>query len=349
MGPKTLTPALQSALDQLTERKKRELQELRLRQGTAAKALYPWGEELLTLDGKEIPVTDRLLRELLDRATGCSPYALRQEEAGLFLPLEEGCRMGLCGEAVIRDGTLTGLRHVSSAVIRFARQRPGIADRTAARITEGGIVRSTLILSPPGKGKTTFLRDLIRAVSERGFRVSVADERLELSAAKNGVPQLDLGPCTDVLTGCPKAQAMERLLRVMNPQVLAVDELSGPLELRAAGEAASCGVALFATAHAANLEQLSRRPGYRELLDSGAFFWCVTLRDFGRRYMERLEGQNYDKAPGSLPGRAGVPDGGMGVETDHAASGAVSPAAPAGAGADAGRDGGPYAARFRAV
>ena len=83
----------------------------------------------------------------------------------------------------------------------------------------------------------------------------------KLAAVHNGVPQMDLGPSTDVLTGCPKAQAMEMLIRVMNPQVLAVDELAGQKEIQMAQEAANCGIALFATAHGDSPETLLRRSG----------------------------------------------------------------------------------------
>ena len=334
MLDRTLPPELVRALEQLSHRD--ELQELRFRCGSPVKAVYPWGETLLTIAGRPVPVTDKLIKTLLDRATGFSPYALRLEESGLYLPLENGCRMGLCGEAVVRDGTLTGLRRVSSLVIRVARERRGIAEGAAGRITAPGYPGSVLIVSPPGRGKTTFLRDLIRAVSERGFRVSVADERRELAAWDGGM-QMDLGPCTDVLSGCPKAQAMPLLLRVMNPQVLAVDELAGPAELQIAREAAHCGVALFATAHGADLADLNRRPGYRELFRAGTFAWCITLKTLGTYEMERLDGHVEDH--GSVPGCFGVGHGRLGGPAGHAAAAAAPATAAFGAGADAGGDG----------
>ncbi len=347
MEQKTLTPELAAALEHLPDKRRNAVQELRLRQGGPVKAVFPWGEELLTAGGRAIPVTETLLRELLDRATGCSPYTLRQEEAELFLPLEGGGRMGLCGEAVVREGRLRGLRHISSMAIRFARQYPGVAAEAARVLTAHGDVRSALIVSPPGRGKTTFLRDLVRLVSERGWRVSVADERRELAAAHQGVPQLDLGPCTDVLTGCPKAQAMGLLIRTMNPQVLAVDELASQAEVDMALEAASCGVRLFATAHGDGLSTMRRRPGYRELLESGAFDWCITLKGFGTVQMERLGSNAEDR--GSLFGGGGVYDGRLGGTPGNAAAASAAETASAGPGADAGGNGAAYAAGGGAV
>lgn len=347
MERKTLTPELQRAMEQLSPRRKNTIVEIRFRIGSQVKGVYPWGEELLTENGSPISVTEKLLQELLDRATGFSPYALRLEETGLYLPLEGGWRMGLCGEAVVQGGKLQGLRHITSLVIRMARQCRGAAEKTAEQLTKYGKVQSALIVSPPGHGKTTFLRDLIRCVSERGYRVSVVDERRELAAAVNGVPQMDLGPSTDVLTGCPKAQAMELLIRVMNPQVLAVDELSGPQELRMAKEAASCGIALFATAHADSIATLRQRPGFRQFLDSGVIDWGIVLRDYKTVQMERL-GQ-YAEDCGSVLCGGSVYDGGMGVKTGAASATAAAAATAAGAGTDARRNGTAYALCGRAL
>ncbi len=342
MERKTLTPELQEAVGQLPRQRLQQLMELRLRRGGEVRAVYPWGEELLTYRGGSIPVTEQLLRDLLNRATGFSPYALRGEERGLFLPLDQGDRMGLCGEALIQEGRLCGLRHVNSMVIRFARQCQGVAAEAADRLLKEEAVPSVLIVSPPGQGKTTFLRDLIRLVSQRGIRVSVADERRELSAAREGVPQLDLGPATDVLTGCPKAQAMGLLLRVMNPQVLAVDELAGPEELSAVGEASASGVAVFATAHGENLASLRRRRGFRELLEEGTFSWCITLRQRKLVQMERLGG--YAENSGSVFCGGGFADERMGIPAGNAAAASPAAAASAGPGADAGGNGAAHAA-----
>ena len=340
-----LTPELREAFLSLPERRRGQVAELRLRAGSPAKLVLPWGEELLVGPRGSIPVTDKLLSELLDRATHYSPYTLRGEESGLYLPLEGGCRLGICGEAAMQQGRLQGLRYVSSMVLRFAREVPGVAQKAADRLLEGGGVESCLILSPPGRGKTTFLRDLIRCVSERGWRVSVADERRELAAAKNGVPQLDLGPCTDVLSGCPKAQAIPLLLRVMNPQVLAFDELAGPEELTMAREAGYCGTAVFATAHAGSLKALLHRPGCEQMLD--VFSWCVTLQTFDTYSMERLG--DYAEDHGSLLCGGGVADERLGRKTGTEPAAWSAAAAAAGSGTHARGDGAAHAHRGRAV
>ena len=161
------------------------------------------------------------------------------------------------------------------------------------QLAEGGELSNTLILSPPGLGKTTLLRDLIRCVSlgegVRPRRVGVADERGELGA---GALRRHLGPRTDVLENCPKAAALLMLLRGMAPQVLAVDEITAPEDLRAIQEAAGCGVTLLATAHGGSWEELRLRPLYRELLDQGIFrtFVVLSLAQGKRVYTVRKEG-----------------------------------------------------------
>ena len=147
--------------------------------------------------------------------------------------MEGGHRVGLCGTAVLRGGEIFNLRNLSSASVRVARQGLGAAEPVWDKLTgPDGCLESTLILAPPGAGKTTLLRDLIRMASDGVHmvpqRVGVADERGEIAALWNGRPQLAVGRRTDVLEGCPKAQGLMMLLRAMNPQILAADEVTAP-------------------------------------------------------------------------------------------------------------------------
>lgn len=331
----------------LPEKRRNEIMELRFRRGQAVTVVTRFGEQVLSLGTGSIPVTDRLLEELLNRATGFSPYSLKLEETGLYLPLKGGCRMGLCGETVIKDGKLSGIRHLSSVSIRLARECIGIAAETADKLILGRNVSSALIVSPPGGGKTTFLRDLIRCISEKGLRVSVADERRELSGMSEGKVTLDLGPATDVLCGTPKVQAIPLLIRAMNPQVLALDEIQGEEELEAALYASFSGVALLATAHGDRVKSLYRRPLYRRLLESGAFDWCITLRGQEQPMMERL--MEHDEMDGSHFCNGGLADGRLGRKAVPESKIAASSAASASAGADAGGAGAEYATSFRIV
>ena len=185
----------------------------------------------------------------------------------------------------VEDGRLLSFRQVTSLALRVPRAMAGVAEPLLPQLAPGRELPSTLLLSPPGVGKTTLLRDLIRCLSTGVWinpkRVGVADERGELGV---GSLRAFLGPRVDVLAYCPKAAALTMLLRGMSPQVLAADEITDPQDIRAMEQAAGCGVTLLATAHGGSLEDLRRRPLYRELLDAGIFQAFVFLtRQGGKR------------------------------------------------------------------
>lgn len=277
--------SLRGAALALPEDKQARSEELRLRVGRSMTAVFPQGELPL---GKE-KVTGRDLEQLLELASRASVHTVADQLRRGYLTVEGGHRVGLCGTPVLRDGQIHGLGRLSSAAVRVARQVTGAAVPVEQKLlAQDGTLCSTLILAPPGAGKTTLLRDLIRMASDGAGmapqRVAVADERGEVAALWNGVPQLDVGERTDVLEGCPKAQALMMLLRAMNPQVLAADEITAPEDVAALISAAGCGVKLLATAHGSDREDLSRRPLYRELMKAKVFERLLLIHtESGRR------------------------------------------------------------------
>lgn len=263
-------------------------EELRLRCGQPMTAVFPQGERPLGSG----PVTGRELEQLLELASRASVHTVLDQIRRGYLTLEGGHRVGLCGTAVLRGGEIAHLRGLSSASVRVARQGLRAAEPVGDKLVDGsGRLESTLIFAPPGAGKTTLLRDLVRMASDgihmAVHRVGVADERGEVAALWNGRPQLEVGTHTDVLEGCPKAQALMMLLRAMNPQVLAADEITDPQDIRALVTAAGCGVTLLATAHGRDREDLTRRPLYRELMAAKVFQRLVYIHlEEGQRQYE---------------------------------------------------------------
>ena len=272
-----LPPAMECRASRLPEGEKRRAEEFRLRVGYPPTVLVEDRERSFS----DEPVFPEDIRLLAERATRSSLHAQKEPLRRGFLSAGDGVRVGLCGES-----RGDGFGAFSSAAVRIPRAVPGCADPVWRAVTEGGF-RSTLILSPPGGGKTTLLRELIRRLSAAGYRVGVADERWEVAGCAGGCPGFDVGPMTDVISGVPKARAVGILLRAMNPRIVAMDEITDPADSRALLEAMGCGVALLATAHAGSWEELSWRRAGRQLLESGAFSRVVTV---GRQGGVRIYG-----------------------------------------------------------
>lgn len=215
------------------------------------------------------PIDAETLARVASALLEHSVYAREPELAEGFFTLEDGSRVGVCGRRY-RSGGVQRLGEIGSVCVRVARPVPGCADGLMGAICEGGRPRSTLLVSPPGLGKTTMLRDIARQLSLRGFCVAIADERHELAACRHGVPTMDVGPRTDVMDGCPRPRAIRQLVRAMAPDVIVADEIGGKGDARALADAARCGVAVIASAHGESLECAVLRPALRAILDGGA-------------------------------------------------------------------------------
>ena len=258
----------------LPEETRGRCEELRLRLGCAPTLRLPEGERQLAPE----PVDAGTIAAVLETATGASLHAVADELRRGYVCAPGGVRVGVCGTAVCTREGIGTIRDVSSLCIRVARPVPGAGRELLPRL-EG---KSVLIVSPPGGGKTTLLRELVRAQSDRGVRVALADERGELAGMHGGAAGFDVGRCTDVLTGAPKAEAALLLLRAAAPEVVAMDEISAPADAAAVETLTGCGVRILATAHAADLDTLLRRPVFRRVLGRGAFDVLVRISGRGR-------------------------------------------------------------------
>lgn len=280
-----LPARLRVAAMDLTDAQKAVAEEFRLRSRQQMTILLP-EQELKT----DVTVEPEDLESLCNLATEFSRYAAETLRCG-YLPVRSGCRVGLCGTTVMKDGVSTNLKDFSSAVVRIAREKKGIAAEIAPQLYRYGQFCSTLIISPPGGGKTTLLRDLVRCLSD-GFedvppqRIALADERCEVAVVYRGEPQMDVGTHTDVMECCPKALAIPMLLRAMNPQIIAVDEITATEDLSAMTMAANCGVGLLATIHGGSMAELLRKPLAADLFAAHVFQFAIFIdrSDHERHY-----------------------------------------------------------------
>lgn len=212
---------------------------------------------------------DRLLLRLMDN----SVYAHTDEIRNGYFTSSAGFRVGICGRI---DSDSADPRGVASVCIRFARRIPGCADRLRDLIAGRSGV-GMLILSPPGMGKTTMLRDLARSLSAGGANVAVADERREICACVDGRPTLDVGSRTDVMDGCAKRIAIPMLVRSMAPDVVIADEIGSGEDAECILDARRCGVSVIASAHGSDFEEASHRGCLGSLLRGGAFDYAALL------------------------------------------------------------------------
>lgn len=247
---------------------------------------------LRLIDGSEVSgdvVTRAELHETAARMMEDSLYAREDELRQGYFTMTGGLRVGVCGSIGALNGAVRAISAVSSLCVRIPRQVPGCGEALWH-----GVPESLLILSPPGLGKTTMARDVIRLASNAGFNVAVADERRELAACREGVPQFDLGCRADVMDNCPKHIAIPMLLRACAPDIIVVDEIGDARDAAALLEASRCGVYVVATAHAPSFEAAEARfPGLM-----GSVFTCTAL--LGPRPGQLMQIRQYDSARTSV-------------------------------------------------
>lgn len=225
-----------------------------------------------------VPGTEEL-KEILERITKSSFYAYLDDIKNGFVTVEGGHRIGICGRGVMDNGSIGNIKDISFLNIRIANEKKGISDRILPQILENGAVKNTLIISPPQAGKTTLLRDITRNISNtlQGGKVSLIDERGEIAAIYNGIPQNDIGIRTDVLTGIPKSDGMILAIRSLSPTVLITDELGSCKEVDAVFTAINSGVKIITTVHGEDEMEIQKREDLKSLFQNRVFQKIIIL------------------------------------------------------------------------
>jgi stage III sporulation protein AA len=220
---------------------------------------------------------------IFDAMTGHARYACVDDICRGFVTMPGGYRVGLGGEVACRDGRVTYMKSVSSLNIRIARAVRGAADPVMPLVAPGGgTLRNTLVVSPPGMGKTTMIRDIARQLSDGtqrqgGVRVAVIDERGEIGGCREGAATMDIGLRTDILDGCPKPQGLLWAVRSLAPRAVITDEIGTAEDAEALLEARNAGVAVVASVHAAAVREVFRRPSLAPLIREALFDLYILL------------------------------------------------------------------------
>lgn len=231
-------------------------------------------------------VTNEELLHILERFCENSIYAYKNQICEGFLTIKGGHRIGITGSCVIENGKIINIKYVSSLNIRIAREVKGCSNAIINEIIDidNQTILNTLLVSPPGKGKTTMLRDLVRQISnginERKFKgkiVGLIDERGELAACYRGIPQNDVGIRTDVIENVSKAKGVEILLRSMAPEIIACDEIGTHEDVQAIEKMLISGVKGIFTMHGNNMEDIKKNIEINKLIEENQIEKIIVL------------------------------------------------------------------------
>lgn len=261
-----------------------DVQELRVRKNQPIQICYKGRcVELKTDSGlylKPIYATSELIDYIISYATKKSLYAFEDQIRKGYIVTDNGLRIGICGIGISSDDKITFIKNITSLNIRIAHQVPNISNEIINYIVSSDTVKNTLIVSPPGAGKTTILRDIIKKLSDE-FEINnimVVDEKFELAGENQ---RFDLGKNVDVMQGGNKKFAFYDAIKVMNPDVIVTDELTSEKDIEGLKFAIWSGVSVIATVHAKNLEDLKNKEYFEKLISDKIFqtFICLSKRN----------------------------------------------------------------------
>jgi len=249
---------------------------------------------LIYADNKEIVtnyiVTKEELKTIIQRISNYSIYAFEEEIKQGYITIKGGHRVGLCGSCVIDNNKIRTIKNIASLNIRICREIAGCSKQVMPYIIEDNRILNTILISPPKCGKTTLLRDISKNISNGmkvanlsfvGKKVCIIDERSEIGGCYNGIPQMDVGLRTDILDNCLKSEGIMMAIRSMAPEVIVCDEIGTDKDMESVLMAMNSGVNLITTIHGAGVEDLYKRPVFKEILENQVFQRAIVLSGLG--------------------------------------------------------------------
>lgn len=254
-----------------------EIEEIRIRANKKTIIKYNMNEIIVDYVTTPMDILNTL-QVLCDN----SIYSYQSQICQGFITILGGHRIGITGSAVMQNGKVININYISSLNFRIAKEIKGISNNVLPQIIDNNEIKTTLIVSPPGYGKTTLLRDLVRNISDNGFTVSLVDERGEIAAMYKGVPQNDVGIRTDVIENVTKSIGMKIAVRTMTPQVIVADEIGTTEDIDAINYAMCSGVKGIFTAHGGNIDEMKKNEILNKLYQQKVFERIIFLEKMGK-------------------------------------------------------------------
>jgi len=227
-----------------------------------------------------IVCTYEMMQDFVYKLCDNAVYAVNDQLKQGFITLPKGVRVGICGEVVYNDKEILTIKNFQSANIRIPHHIKGCS-LLALRYMLDKQFLNTLVVSPAGAGKTTFIRDVVYQLSEQNYcyNVLVADERNEIASVTNGVAEIPLGNFADIYSNCSKEFAFKQGLRSMKPDIFVTDEIDIDKDLQSIVDATNSGVKVLATIHSDNITNLKQKRGFDNVISNKVFDRYIVLSD----------------------------------------------------------------------
>lgn len=274
-----------------------QLEEIRLRLNKPVELIFTENVKWIN----DTFLTEQSSIYILNQISDYSLYRMETELREGYVTIEGGHRIGLAGEVTTKNGLVQQIQFVTFFNIRIAKEIFNVASSVIPYLVEDGLFHNTMIIGPPQTGKTSLIRDLARLISNGTHfshpkKVSIIDERSEIAASLNGIPQHDIGLRTDVMDACPKTLGMMMMIRSMSPDVLIVDEIGKKEDVNALLEAVYAGVNVVCTLHGHSIKKVKNRPSISHLFKEQIFKRLVILkRDLNSHFLMLVYDEHENK------------------------------------------------------
>lgn len=276
---------IKQVLKNILQKENNDLEEIRLRVNKPIILKYNMYDKVLNY-----MVTTEDILETVEHICESSIYAYQKQISCGYITIKGGHRIGITGSIVIENDKVINIKYISSLNFRIAREIIGASSNILPHILDkdNDSIYNTLIVSSPGAGKTTILRDIVRVLSDgteeiKGKTVGVVDERGEIAASYKSIPQNDIGTRTDVMDNCSKQIGITMLVRSMAPEIVVCDEIGSMEDIDAIKYAVTSGVKGIFTAHGDTMINLKNNPALNKIMAANVFDKVIFLNKKGKR------------------------------------------------------------------